>query len=87
MKTVILAALALLLASPLATATGSDLVPHATFRAYDIFIDAGSHPVAAWQVELRLEGPGAMIVGIEGGETPAWICDLGQAHGQPVPRA
>lgn len=70
-----LAAFALLLALPL----GAQLPAGAErpdapirFRAVDVVIDAGEQPLAAWQFELAAETGDAKIVGIEGGEHPAF---------------
>jgi hypothetical protein len=38
------------------------------FRAVDIFIDSGSTPLAAYQVEFAATNGGAKIAGIEGGQ-------------------
>lgn len=38
------------------------------FVAYDVFVDAGATPLAAWQVELSDPTSRATIVGVEGGE-------------------
>jgi hypothetical protein len=42
------------------------------FRAIDIFIDSGSTPLAAYQLEFAATNGIARIVGIEGGEHPAF---------------
>ena len=44
----------------------------ARFCAMDIFIDSGSTPLAAYQLELAATNGAAKIVGIEGGEHPAF---------------
>lgn len=44
--------------------------PQVAFRAYDIWVDAGDAPVAAWQLECSpLNGE---LVGVEGGAAPAF---------------
>jgi len=42
------------------------------FCAVDIFVDAGTMPLAAYQLELAATNGVAKIVGIEGGEHPAF---------------
>ena len=42
------------------------------FCAVDIFIDSGSTPLAAYQVRFAVTNGMARIVGIEGGEHPAF---------------
>jgi hypothetical protein len=42
------------------------------FRAVDIYVDAGSTPLAAYQLEFAATNGLAKIVGIEGGEHPAF---------------
>jgi hypothetical protein len=42
------------------------------FRAVDICIDSGDTPLAAWQVEVKAISGDADVVGIEGGEHPAF---------------
>ena len=42
------------------------------FRAVDIYVDAGSTPLAAYQIELAATNGSVKIVGIEGGEHPAF---------------
>lgn len=44
----------------------------ATFAWFEIWIDSGDLPLAAWQAELKLLTPGGRIVGIEGGEPTAF---------------
>ena len=45
--------------------------PAVRFRAFDLFIDSGASPLAAWQVEVRFESAETKVVGVEGGEGPA----------------
>ena len=42
------------------------------FEAIDVFLDSGDLPLAAWQLELRSLTQDVEIVGIEGGEHPAF---------------
>ena len=42
------------------------------FRAVDIYVDSGSTPLAAYQLEFAATNGVAKIVGIEGGEPPAF---------------
>lgn len=43
------------------------------FAYVDVFVDAGAKPLAAYQLDLRALGtPAVRIVGIEGGEHPAF---------------
>lgn len=42
------------------------------FCAVDIFVDSGSAPLAAYQVRFAVTNGSAKIVGIEGGEHPAF---------------
>lgn len=42
------------------------------FRAVDIYIDSGSTPLAAYQLEFSVTNTVAKIVGIEGGAHPAY---------------
>ena len=42
------------------------------FEAIDVFVDPGNEPLAAYQFELQSRTPGVEIVGIEGGEHPAF---------------
>lgn len=48
---------------------GADAV---RFEALDVFVDSGDHQLAAWQLEMASRTAGAEIVGIEGGEHPAF---------------
>jgi hypothetical protein len=54
--------------------TGPDDVAEGAvrFEAVDVFLDSGSESLAAWQVELRSTDEDVEIVGIEGGEHPAF---------------
>lgn len=42
------------------------------FATIDLIIDTGDAPLAAWQIDLRDARGSAAIVGIEGGEHPAF---------------
>jgi hypothetical protein len=42
------------------------------FRAVDIYVDSKTSPLAAYQIELSVTTAAAKIVGIEGGEHPAF---------------
>jgi len=42
------------------------------FRAVDVYIDAREQPLAAYQVDFRVGKGAVKIVGIEGGESPAF---------------
>jgi len=46
--------------------------PAARFRPVQLYIDSGSQPLAAYQVEIVVASGDARIVGIEGGEPPAF---------------
>jgi len=57
------------LSEPGAPATGSNTPTR--FEAFDIYIDAGATPLAAYQLELKATGD-TKAVGIEGGESAAF---------------
>ncbi len=42
------------------------------FTFLDVFVDPGSHRLGAYQVDLRVNRPGAAIIGIEGGDGEAF---------------
>jgi hypothetical protein len=42
------------------------------FEAIDVFVDSGNQRLAAWQLELNSTATDVQIVGIEGGEHPAF---------------
>ena len=46
--------------------------PTVRFRAVDIFVDSGNKPLAVYQLEFAVTNGVAKIVGIEGGEHPAF---------------
>jgi len=53
-------------------ATGVTDEKSVRFEAVDIFVDSAEQSLAAWQLELTGTMPGVEIVGIEGGEHPAF---------------
>lgn len=64
----ILIALALLLTLPFAVpfAARAEGPAPTPFRAWDVVIDTGGSPLAAWQIDVRL-GATSLLVGVEGG--------------------
>ncbi len=42
------------------------------FKAVDIFVDSGGKTLAAYQLEFKARNSGVRIVGVEGGEHPAF---------------
>lgn len=46
--------------------------PGVHFSAVDVFIDSGTHPLAAYQFELTVTAGDVKLVGVEGGEHPAF---------------
>jgi hypothetical protein len=59
------------LATPLlAQETTADTSVH--FRAIEIFVDSGSTPLAAYQLEFTVTNVLTRIVGIEGGQSPVF---------------
>ena len=42
------------------------------FEAIDVFVDSGNQKLAAWQLEVKSTANDVQIVGIEGGEHPAF---------------
>lgn len=44
----------------------------ARFHAVDIYVDSENHPLAAYQIEFAVTNGSARIVGVEGGEHPAF---------------
>ena len=65
----LLAALALMLATG---AIPASRAPRPAFRAYELYVDAGGVPLAAWQVEVLDVGDRRSIVGVEGGDHAAY---------------
>ena len=60
------------LAVPLCAQQPADQEPRVRFRAVDIFVDSTNAPLAAYQLEFAVTNGVAKIVGIEGGEHPAF---------------
>jgi hypothetical protein len=60
-----------LLLSPSNGGAGGDATA-VRFTTVDIVIDAGDAPLAAYQIEFKATTPGVTIVGIEGGDHPAF---------------
>lgn len=54
------------------TATPTTTSSAVHFRAIDIYIDSKDRPLAAYQFELKAGGADAKIVGVEGGQHPAF---------------
>ena len=52
--------------------TQAESQPAVRFDAVDIYIDAGDEPLAAYQFELTAETGAFKVVGVEGGEHPAF---------------
>lgn len=68
-----LTAVLLVLAAVAARAPAQESdAPQARFEAVDIYVDSGDVPLAAWQFELAAETGDVKIVGVEGGEHPAF---------------
>lgn len=53
-------------------ATGVTDEKSVRFEAVDILVDSADQSLAAWQLELTSRQPGVEIVGIEGGDHPAF---------------
>ena len=62
--------LAALLGTLLAQPAATDQIVR--FQAVDIFIDSKETPLAAYQLEFTVRTGGAKVVGVEGGEHPAF---------------
>ncbi|MBK7875503.1 MAG: hypothetical protein IPJ77_07090 [Planctomycetes bacterium] len=59
------------------------------FAAYDVWIDSGTAPLAAWQVELAFPAGRAKLVGVEGGDAgafakPPYYDPKALAHGERI---
>ncbi len=59
------------------------------FAAYDVWIDSGSAPLAAWQVEVVAPAGSVKLVGVEGGDagafaTPPYYDPRALAHGERI---
>src|SRR5262245_34974792 len=65
--------IAMILVSALAQSTSAQTnAAPVRFRAVDIYVDSKDKPLAAYQLDFSVIGGGAKIVGIEGGERPAF---------------
>ena len=60
------------LAAPLFGQQPADEEGRGSFRVVDIYVDSKGAPLAAYQLRLSITNTGAKIVGIEGGEHPAF---------------
>ena len=60
------------LAAELLAQAPADEEGRARFCAVDIFVDSGSTPLAAYQLRFAVTNGAAKIVGIEGGQHPAF---------------
>ncbi|SRR5258706_9353700 len=60
------------LAAPLLAQQAADEESRIRFRALDLFVDSGSSPLAAYQLECFATNGVVSITGIEGGEHPAF---------------
>ena len=49
-----------------------DVAADGRFEAIDVFVDSGNQRLAAWQLEVKSTANDVQIVGIEGGEHPAF---------------
>jgi len=56
----------------LAAARGQEPAPAVRFEAVDVYVDSGDRPLAAYQFEFAAETGEVKIVGIEGGDAPAF---------------
>ena len=63
--------LLLLAAAALWLGTAADRSTAQRFQPLDVVIDSGDQPLAAYQLEVTVDGE-AMIVGVEGGDSPAF---------------
>jgi hypothetical protein len=66
--------LSLALLGAQAPADGKAKTPQPPTRraTVDLFVDSGSQPLAAWQVELAVDRGSVKILSVEGGEHPAF---------------
>jgi hypothetical protein len=69
---VILACPVLLLLAPQASHAGKRVERQVRFAPVHIYLDSGGKPLAAYQFELKATSGRIKIVGIEGGEHPAF---------------
>lgn len=49
-----------------------DPAPQSPFRVVDVVVDSGTSALGAWQCQIAIEGNGARVVSVEGGEAPAF---------------
>jgi len=54
-----------------APATAQERAP-VRFTYVDLYLDSGEHDVAAWQIEFAAETGDVALVGVEGGDHPAF---------------
>ena len=71
MKTLLAILLCAFSTSLSAQQTGADAAP-VRFRAVDVYVDSFGVPMAAYQLDFSVTNGVAKIVGIEGGEHPAF---------------
>jgi hypothetical protein len=50
----------------------AEKAPEPRFESVDVFIDSGEAALAVYQVEIKVKKGNAIIVGVEGGEHPAF---------------
>ena len=50
----------------------ADIERGSRFAFVDAYVDSGDKPLAAYQFELTASGPGVALVGVEGGDAPAF---------------
>lgn len=67
-----LAALLLLVTSARVATPQAAAPPAVRFGSVDVFIDAGDTPLAAYQFEVKAKTGHVLLVGLEGGEHPAF---------------
>ncbi len=72
MRTWLAAAMVLLCLMAQARAGEAPERPAVRFEAVDVYVDSGAKPLAAYQFELTATRGRAAIVGVEGGEHPAF---------------
>lgn len=46
--------------------------PPSRFTWVDVYVDSGNKPLAAYQVEFKTDSDSAKLVGVEGGDPPAF---------------
>ena len=62
----------LLLAGPLLAQRANEPIAAVRFQAVDIHVDSMNQPLAAYQIEFTADTEAVKIVGIEGGDHPAY---------------